>query len=173
MQKFHELPRKISLENWGQIVSKAVDVRAFVTFNPEHQTIDIQLFGREWNIWKVSNVSSGWKFTKIYTVPDVSYYGIQKKINDLISTLWDSQNNAIEKYFDDYARKNFKVLPEAKIAHIPFVLSESGTIRIVNLVQKLVHNMVDVSFIKRNSEGWIIGNTVIGVDISVNPLPKD
>jgi hypothetical protein len=50
LQRFHELPRKITLENGGLIVPKTVDIRAFVTFDVEKEEPDIQLFGREGNI---------------------------------------------------------------------------------------------------------------------------
>ncbi len=173
LQRFHELPRKITLENWGLIVAKTVDIRAFVTFDVEKRDVDIQLFWREWNIWKVANVSSGGKFTKTYTVPDERYYDMQSKINSLVTSLWSKENNAIEKYFDDYSRNNLKILPEGRISHIPFIISKTGTKRIVDLVRKLVNNMIEIWFISKNDEDQIVGNTVIGIDISINPLPKE
>ena len=70
-------------------------------------------------------MTSGGKFTKIYTVADDAYYGMQSKIHTLVRELGNTQNNAIEKYFDEYAMKHFKITPDAKISYIPFLLSES------------------------------------------------
>jgi hypothetical protein len=120
----------------------------------------------------VNNVSSGGKFTKIYTVPDESYYDMQTQMNALITSLWSTQNKAIETYFDEYSRNGFEILPEARISHIPFILSVSWTRRIVHLVNKLVYNMVDVWLLAKNDDGRIVGSTVLGVDVSVNPLPE-
>lgn len=172
LQRFHELPRKVSLDSGGIIVPKTVDVRAFVTFDAEKQDIDIQIFGREWQVWSVSNVSSGWKFTKIYTVKDDIYYDMQSRLHSLIPQLWTSQTNQLQSYFDMYAKENLKLLPNAKISPIPFILSTTWCKRVFNIVYKLVNNMIQEWFISQNKEGQMVGDTIIGVDLSINPLPE-
>jgi len=173
LQRFHELPRKISLEAWWEIAAKTVDIRAYMTFDVDKKDVDIQIFGREGNIGSVNNVSNGWKFTKVYIVEDDVYYDMQSKLHTLILDLWIPQNNTIEKYFDDYANKGFKIIPGSRISHIPFIMARSWLERIQNLVGKFVENMIKTWFISKNNKGQVIGNTVIGIDMSINPLPKE
>lgn len=173
LQRFHELPRKISIEDWWKLIPKSVDIRAYTIIDPTTGRMSIQIFWREGVVWKVGNISSNWKFTKIYVVKDDVYYNIQKELYNTVFQMWTSQNNTIEKYFDEYSKNNIKVLPEARISPIPFILSESWFERIRNMVYKLVNNMVNDVFIYRNNQGLSLGNLVLGVDISINPLPKE
>ena len=172
LQRFHELPRKISIEKWGEMVAKSVDIRAYATLDPQTELLDIQVFGREGDIGKVNNVSSGGKFTKVYILADEEYYAMQSQIHETIVGLSPAENNRIEKYFDDYAQENIKIKPDARISYIPFILSVSWAKRIWKLASTLVDNMIKEWCISRNESDQIIGTTVIGIDMSINPLPQ-
>lgn len=173
LQKFHELPRKLSIDKeWG-IIAKSVDVRAFVTFDTDKHTINIQLFWREGKIWKVSNVSAGGKFTKIYTVKDSAYYPMIQELNDLIMHTWTSQHNAIEKFFDTYAKNNLVTVSGAKISPIPFIISETAAKKIGATINTLVDRMIETWIIYKTDEEKIFWTTMMGVDLSINPLPKN
>lgn len=171
LQKYHELPRKFSLENW-EINVKSVDLRAYLTMNFEENLFQIQLFGREWNVGCVNNVSSGWKFSKVYVVEDDEYYDIQRELNNILFQMPVKISNSIESFFDEYFKRNFKLVDSSNLSTIPFIISASWFDRIQQIVSKLIENMVDSGVISKNNEWQIVWTTIIWIDMSINPLPK-
>jgi hypothetical protein len=171
LQKYHELPKKLSIEKW-EINIKAVDVRAYVTMNFEEKLFQIELFGREWNVGFVNNVSSGWKFSKIYIVEDDKYYDIQRELNNILLQMSDKINNSIESFFDEYFKRSFKLVDSSKLSTVPFIVSVSCFERIQNIISRLIENMIDNGVITKNKEWQIIWTSIIWVDMSINPLPK-
>lgn len=173
LQQYVPLPRKLHIDESGNIVTHQVDVRAF-TLVHGNCDMELEVFARTNTVDMPCNATSGWSFAPIYVVPDDQYMTWQRRIACALSKLNHNEKHELrsiaQKFMNDEMYFYFR---QYTLSVVPHIISLSAYDRIQKAATSVVEGLAKSRHIFKIKNGNLHGVTQMAIDMAVNPLPNE